>query len=159
MSRPILDSVTQWPGVRLSFLKAVVREGKGEHRVRETCRELVASGLVLQHGEGRTARYFATTRGLNFLVTQDHVHHRDARPRTGLSQWPEANNAQPRRPVSKPHEDGLRSVLRPFVAKGCPVSNGPRWGEHLGASGGINPDAMLYLSESPIRRGLALLGV
>ena len=148
-----LESVVDWPGSHLRFLKALCQEGRDQNRVRQTCRTLIASGLIQQAGDGRKARYFGTAQALNIRTDQDRIHHSDARTRTGLSQWQEASKRRLRRTVSKFHEDGLRDLLRPFVAKGCPVANGIRYTEHLGSEGGIAPDAMVYLTESPYGEG------
>ena len=149
----VLEAVVQWPGSRLRVLKAVAQEGEGQNRVRGTCRRLAASGLVLQAGEGRDARYFAATRGLGLRAGQDRVRPADARRRSGLSQWQEASARTLRHTVSAPHEDGLRDLLTHFISNGCPVANGPRHTEHLGAQGGIAPDAMVHLTESPYGPG------
>ena len=56
--------------------------------------------------------------------------------------------------MSDAHEDGLREdLLGHFIARGCPVANGPRHTEHLGAHGGIAPDAMVRLTVSPYGPG------
>ena len=149
----VLEAVGNWPGSHLRFLKALCQEGHDENRVRQTCRRLAADGLILQAGDGRQGRYFLTHQGLNLLANRDRVHPSDARTRTGLSQWQEVSKRTLQHKVSKPHEDGLRDLLRPFVAKGCPVANGTRHTEHLGSQGGIAPDAMLYLTESPYGEG------
>ena len=149
----VLEAVVSWPGSHLRFLKALCQEGGDENRVRQTCRRLATSRWILQDGDGRLARYFATGRGLNLRADQDRVSSSDARTRTGLSQWQEVSKRTLQHKVSKPHEDGLRDLLRPFVAKGCPVANGTRHTEHLGSQGGIAPDAMLYLTESPYGEG------
>ena len=144
----------QWPGSHLRFLKAVLKEKEDENRVRGALRQMAASGLVLQAGEGRDARYFAATRGLGLRAGQDRVRPADARTRTGLSQWQEASPRPLGHTVSDAHEDGLREdLLGHFIARGCPVANGPRHTEHLGAHGGIAPDAMVRLTESPYGSG------
>ncbi len=150
----VLEAMVQWPGSHLRFLKAVLKEKEDENRVRGACRRLAASGLVLQAGEGRDARYFAATRGLGLRAGQDRVRPADARTRTGLSQWQEASPRPLGHTVSDAHEDGLREdLLGHFIARGCPVANGPRHTEHLGAHGGIAPDAMVHLTESPCGPG------
>ena len=149
----VLDAVVSWAGSRLRILKALCQEGHDENLVRQTCRKLAADGLILQAGDGRQGRYFATGRGLNLRADQDRVSSSDASTRTGLSQWQEVSKRKLKHTVSKPHEDGLRDLLRPFVATGCPVANGTRYTERLGSQGGIAPDAMLYLTESPYGEG------
>ena len=155
VSARVLDAVIQWPGAHLRFLKAVLHEGRSENRVRMSCARLVSAGLIMQDGQGQSGRYFATDKGLNLRVRQDRIHHLQAKSRTGLSQWQEASPTKLKRTASKAHEDGLRAVLGPFAAKGCPVANGTRYGEHLGSDGGIDPDAMLYLTNSPHGEGWA----
>ena len=120
----VLEAVVQWPGSHLRFLKAVCQESPNQNRVRAALQQLVRSGRALRHGEGRTARYFATGSGLGLRAGQDRVHVSDARTRTGLSQWQEATQRSLRHTVSKPHEDGLRALLRFFLDAGCPVANG-----------------------------------
>ena len=150
----LLEALVEWPGSHLRFLKAVLKEGEDQNRARGTCRRLVRAGSVLQAGEGRDARYFAAPSGLRLRADQDRVHYSDARTRTGLSQWQEASSRPLRHTVSSPHEDGLREdLLRDFITAGCPVANGPRYTEHLGAQGGLAPDAMIRLTVSPYGRG------
>ena len=151
-SARVLDAVVQWPGAHLRFLKAACREARDQNRVRGALRWLEGSGLVLRNGVAQSARYFASASGLSLLARQDRVHPSDARTRTGLSLWQEATNKKLRRPVSKPHEDGLRNLLAPFITEGCPVANGPRHVEHLGTAG-LAPDALLYLRKSPWGEG------
>ena len=153
MAARVLDAVVQWPGARLPFLRALLQEGPGEGRVGQMCQQLAADGLVLKHGSGQSARYFATGRGINVRCSQDRIHHLDAWSRTGLSQWQEPHRTVVKHTVSPAHEDGLRGFLRNFAAEGCPVANGTRYGEHLGSDGGINPDAMLYLRFGPYGEG------
>ena len=148
-SARVLEALVQWPGSRLRFLKAVLKEGEDQNRVRETCRRLAPAGLILRVGEGRNARYFATPKGLRLRAGQDRVHYSDARRRTGLSQWQEASPTTLRHTVSAPHEDGLRDLLSHFIYGGCPVANGTRYTEHLGDQGGIAPDAVVRLTDSP----------
>ena len=148
-SARVLEALVQWPGSRLRFLKAVLKEGEDQNRVRETCRRMAPAGLILQVGEGRNARYFATPKGLRLRAGQDRVHYSDARRRTGLSQWQEASPTTLRHTVSAPHEDGLRDLLSHFMYGGCPVANGTRYTEHLGDQGGIAPDAVVRLTDSP----------
>ena len=153
MAGRVLGVVVQWPGSHLSFIRALLGEGKGEGRVGEMCKQLVADGFVMRSGERQGARYFATGSGLNLLSLQDRIHHLDARSRTHLSQWPEANRTPPRHSVSPNHEDGLRGVLGVFAAAGCPVANGTRYTEHLGNDGGIAGDGLVYLALSPFGEG------
>ena len=153
----VLEAVIQWPGAHLRFLKAVCGESSGSNRVRDILHQLVRSGRVLQHGEGRNARYFATGSGLGLRAGQDRVHVSDARTRSGLSQWQEARQRILGHTASKPHEDGLRELLRPFLDAGCPVANGVRCTEHLGAEGGIAPDAIIDFQTSPWGRCPAYL--
>ena len=150
----VLGEAVQWPGAHLRFLKALLGEPPGENRVRQHLAVLAAADILLRDGEGQSGRSFAAGKGLNIRALQDRVHPGRARTRTGLSQWQEANGRILNHTVSKPHEDGLRDLLlRPFVAGGCPVANGTRHEEKLGAHGGIAPDAVIYLRKSPYGEG------
>ena len=149
----VLDGAEQWPGARLRFLRALLREGSEEGRVGEMCKQLRAGGLMRRSGERQTVRYFPTDSGLHVRATQDRIHHLEARSRTHLSLWPEANRTRPKHPVSADHEDGLRALLQVFAAAGCALANGTRFVEHLGIEGGIAPDAILYLTVSPYGEG------
>ena len=148
-----LKGVVQWPGAHLRFLKGLLGEPPAENRIRQSIGRLVNAGCLLVDGEGQNARYFASGRGLNLQALQDRVHHLHARSSSGLSQWQEASPRQLRHTVSKPHEDGLRAMLRPFAALAIPLANGTRHEEKLGSGGGIAPDAMLYLRKSPYDKG------
>lgn len=149
----VLRAVVESPGARIRYIKALLHEPPEQTRVGKAISLLLARGLLLSDGQSRGARYFATSSGLNLVALQDRVHVRHARSRTGLSQWQEASPRPLRHTVSKPHEDGLRALLEPFVARGCPVANGVRYEEKLGSAGGIAPDAMLHLKTSPYGEG------
>ena len=150
-----LEAVTQWPGCRFRFIRHLLMEGRGQHRVRESLDRLVDFGLIARIGDGRRARYFLTSKGLGMRARQDRVHASDARSRTGLSQWQEVSGSKVKRPVSPAHEDGLRALLAPLAAAGWPVANGTRFQEHLGTQGGIAPDAMVSCAEGPFGEGWA----
>ena len=151
----VLEAVTQWPGARLRFIRCLLREGSGQHRVRDGCARLVELDLIFKVGGGRKARYFLTTHGVGVRAHTDRVHASDVRTRTGLSQWREAAGSKVKRPVSPAHEDGLRALLAPFAAAGWPVANGTRFQEHLGGQGGIAPDAVIHLAGGPFGGGWA----
>ena len=152
-SARVLEVVVDWPGSRPGFLKAAVREVPGQSRVRGTCRRLADSGLIRQTGDGQKTRGFATAKASRLRAAQDRISPSDARTRTGLSQWQGASKRRLRRTLSLRHEDGLREFLGPFMERGCPVVAGWRHMESLGDQGGIAPDAMLMLSESPYGAG------
>ena len=151
----VLEVVTQWPGCRLRFIRDLLMEGTGQHRVRESCQRLVGFGLIFRVGDGRGARYFLTTHGVGVRAHTDRVHASDVRTGTGLSQWREAAGSKVKRPVSPAHEDGLRALLAPLAAAGWPVASGTRFQEHLGTQGGIAPDAMVSCAEGPFGEGWA----
>ena len=55
--------------------------------------------------------------------------------------------------ASQAHEDGLMSMMSEFMKSGFPVAAGWRSWEHLGRGGGISPDGMVLLEQSPYGPG------
>ena len=152
-----LEAVTQWPGGQQWFIKDLLEEPRSQHRVKNGLHRLAELALIVRVGDGRGARYFLNTHGVGLRAGQDRIHGSDVRTGTRLSQWQEVSPTTLKRPISQAHEDGLRDLLGPLVARGWPVANGVRHWEHLGSHGGIAPDAMVHLRDGPFGEGWAYL--
>ena len=139
----VLDGVLEWPGLGSRFCSLVtgddakrIRTELGALADREYLRRYVSSGIY---------RYVLGRRGFDLLSRRDRTN--VFRPRKDAR----GTVAPDERGLGR-HEYGLMSVVEGFLAGGLTVAAGWRSWEHLG-TGGIAPDAMVWLSGSPYGPG------
>ena len=141
-----LDLVYEWGGMELGLGRCVFQEGQRGRNFYRVVQDLEGLGLVEGLAQGRGLRLGVSRSGLRQLVLRDRVGYGQS---DGAS-VEEVVNAEYRLRV---HEALLRGLLGEFARVGCDIACGDRSWEHLGGSGGLSPDGMVYLSESPYGTG------
>ncbi len=143
----VLDVISEWPGITVRGLKLAVGEADGERRCQNACRLLVDSGMVRAMPDGNRLRYMIASGGVNLLVRRDGVSATHLRERTHAGAWlDQIRNV-------RDHEDGVMALMCQFMAAGLPAAAGWRSWEHLGGGGGISPDGLVLLGQSPYGPG------
>ena len=142
----VLFWVTEWPGVTVPMLQAVLGETRSGRRAQRTCIRLVDLGLVVRWRDGNSYRYRASENGVKMVARMDRTAWEHIWKRIQMDRWAD-------RKGFLSHEYGLLDLIHQFVAAGCAVANGWRMWEPLGSQGGIAPDAAVFLRESPLTAG------
>ena len=143
----VLDVVAEWPGINTVGLKLAVGEGDSERRCQRACRRMVEAGLLRSISDGPRLRYVVAGGGVNLLIRRDGIGVSHLRERGHVGSWmDQMRNVQA-------HEDGVMSLMCEFMASGLPSAAGWRCWEHLGGGGGIAPDGMVLLEQSPYGPG------
>ena len=151
----ILDFLAQRPDSTTNMVREAMGEDDTSRSVHRRLKKMFDAGLIEQRqikGE-RVYRYSLSSRGMDLLVKRDRVESPRSRVR---SRAPRAGNDEGRRKRRRgsrqAHEDGVTWLLARLMRSGTPVASGQRSWEHLG-DGGIAPDAMAFLAESPCGPG------
>ena len=140
----VLEYVAQWPGCDLDLLRACMREGasgRSAHRSLQVLRDKKYA-LVTVVRDRHRLRYRMTNRGRNLLTLRDRVGFSETQRQGESLSWVGS-------PRLREHEEGVMSFLSFLIASDRPVAAGWRSWEHLGGSGGISPDGLVYLERSP----------
>lgn len=143
VSGKVLDVISQWPGATLQLLKQAIGESSTGRSAQHACVSLMDSREIHRIWDNGRFRYVTTTRGVNTLSLRDRVHYSDSKRRSESLSWVG-------RPRLRRHEEGVMDVLGAFLEGGLPVAAGWRSWEYLGSGiGGIAPDGMTFLEQSP----------
>lgn len=142
----LLDKVMEWPGVTGKFLAQAFGASWGSGRLRRFIMKMRDEGYLNCYPEAGLLRYRLEGKAMNVLGRQDRVSVQRFR-----------DSARHTRPASErghlAHEDGVMRLMEGFYGAGFRGAAGWRSWEHLGRSGGIAPDAMVYLEHGPYGRG------
>ena len=138
----VLEVVSQWPGMTLDMARQSLGEAPEGRSARRSCLDLVERGLIGRVSDRRKHRYMTTTRGVDCIARRDRVHYSHCKDRVDSLSWVN-------RPALRAHEDGVMSFIGRFLEAGLPAAAGWRSWEHLGGSGGISPDGLVFLERSP----------
>ena len=141
----VLDVVAEWPGASLRMVQVGVGI-KDSREVQTACKSLWEGGYLEREWDGGLYRYAIGPKGFHFLARRDGVVNVMSQYRKYMPGWMDRKNV-------KAHEQGVMNLVCEFGEAGLPVAAGWRSWEHLGGSGGIAPDAMVYLQESPYGKG------
>ena len=142
----VLGTVAEWPGMRRMMGQLALGHGTGGRRALEACKWLAEHGLVERSQDGGSYRYTLSPRGVDLVARRDRVNYGQSEARSKVASWQE-------RPRLQPHEDGLMELMGQFMAAKLPVAAGWRSWEHLGSGGGISPDGLVYVGNSPYGPG------
>ena len=147
LMRRLFLSVAEWPGMPVSFGRAVLGEAKTSLRAYRFLGSLEEHGYLGRIVDGRSYRYLTNNKGRSLLNVWDRV-------TTGKLP---ANLKRAIEGVERvewhKHERSLMDVMQVFIDLGRPVASGWRSWEHLGGGGGISPDGMVMLKDSPYGPG------
>ena len=142
----VFDVVVQFPGISSKVCAQMAGVGDVSRSVDPYLRILLAGGFIDRIWSKEGYRYHVMPRGLDRLIRRDRVKYSDYKSRAQASSWIKM-------PRLREHEDGVMSILSQFRVWDAPVASGWRSWEHLGGSGGIAPDGLVYLRESPYGPG------
>lgn len=142
----VLDSVLEWPGISTKVSGKMLGDVQNNRLFEPFSRQLLKDGFIGRSRSSDGYRYHLMPKGLDRAVRLDRVKYADYERRAQASSWVKM-------PSRREHEDGVMSVMGEFRVKGAPVASGWRCWEHLGGSGGIAPDGLVYLKESPYGPG------
>ena len=137
-----LEVVAQWPGMTLDMARQALSETLGGRSAQRSCLDLMERGFIDRVRDRGKYRYMITTRGVDCIARRDRVHYSHCKDRIDSLSWVG-------RPSRRAHEDGVMSFISHFLAVGLPAAAGWRSWEHLGGSGGISPDGLVFLERSP----------
>ena len=142
----VFDAIAQFPGISSKMLAMIAGVEDSTKSVGRYIRVLLSGGFIGRTWNNDGYRYHILPRGLDRLIRRDRVKYSDYRSRAQASSWIKV-------PRLRKHEDGIMSTLSQFGAAGAPVASGWRFWEHLGGAGGIAPDGLVYLRQSPYGPG------
>ena len=145
LSGRVLDVVAEWPGASLKMVKTGVGM-RDSREVQRACKALWEMGMVERGWEDGMYRYAIGGKGFHLLARRDKVVNVMSQFKKYMPGWMDRKNM-------KTHEQGVMELVGQFKEEGVPAAAGWRTWEHLGGNGGIAPDAMLYLRESPYGEG------
>ena len=138
----ILRAAAEWPGMPTALARLALGEKPEGRRAQNCCLRLTGLGLLDRWEDGSGYRYRPSPSGMKLLSGLDRASKADARRRIQLDRWATGGRFET-------HEYGLLEVVQQFASAGLVVAAGWRDWEDLGRGGGIAPDAMVFLRDSP----------
>ena len=142
----LLDKVMEWPGVTGMFLARAFGASWSSGRLRRFIMKMRDEGYLKCYPESGLLRYRLEGKAMNVLGRRDRVNVQRFR-----------ESARHTRPASDrghlAHEDGVMGLMGGFYGAGLKGAAGWRSWEHLGRSGGIAPDGLVYLEHGPYGPG------
>ena len=139
----VLELLAEWGELSMNWIKKARGEGVVGRTTQRALTNLHAARLVLQRGVKRSYTYFPSNRALEQLRLRDGV---------GAGQGGQTSEQLRNRLLR--HETGMKEAMLPFIAAGYKVACGTRSWEDMGQEGGgISPDAMVRLNETPFGAG------
>ena len=141
-----LVAIAEWDRISWMGLRSVVGERRDGRRVRSLIRYLMGGGYVGRKWDGDKYRYSGTVKLQRLMGSIDRMR-RLSMP-AGYGRMLDAEGQG----IAE-HEDMVMELMGGFMSGGCQTASGWRSWEHLGGGGGIAPDGMVYLNESPFGPG------
>ena len=138
----VLRAAAEWPGMPTRLARLKLEEKPAGRRAQNACKSMTGLGLLDRWEDQGGYRYRPSPSGMKLLAGLDRASEADARRRIQLDRWPTGGKFET-------HEYGLLEVVRQFAAAGLVIAAGWRDWEDLGEGGGIAPDAMGFLRDSP----------
>ena len=138
----LLLAVGQHPGLPTSMGRAALGEGPRGRRAQNTLHRLTDWSALRRWEDGQDTRYRIAPAARLELSRLDRTHIDSAWTPVQLDRWEKGGDFET-------HEYGVMDLLSRFLAAGCPVANGWRDNEPMGFEGGIVPDGMVYVLQSP----------
>ena len=142
----IMDLSLEWIGLSADFGRVALGETGSSLRVQRLLKRLTDARYLRREFEDGAYRHAVDFKGFDILGRRDRAPYNRSSLDTRLTLMPHE------RGLSE-HEEGTRDVVSQFIAAGLRVVAGWRSWEHLGGGGGIAPDAVIYLTESPYGPG------
>ena len=138
----ILELIVEWRGWTVPWLKEILHEPPNGRRIYLALQVLKKRRFVRCERQNGKLVYIATSKTLRAFAARDGV---PARIRKGARK----KNLRGSRRLFR-HEHGLKSQVKHLLAQGILAAHGDRSWENMGKEGGgISPDAIVKLRESP----------
>ena len=138
----LLRAAAEWPGMPTRLARLKLEEKPAGRRAQNACTRLTGLALLERWKDRGGYRYRPSPSGMKLLAGLDRASEADARRRIQLDRWEKRGGFEV-------HEYGLLEVAQQFAAAGLVIAAGWRDWEDLGEGGGIAPDAMGFLQDSP----------
>ena len=139
----LLHLAAQWPGQRPEFARILLGLGDESQEAHRSLRLLYQRGYMSRTGSVIDPMYWMNNRALDILAKLDRVSFGDIHG--GVLN-------RHRGKILTTHDAEAMEIVARWAALGAPVAPGYRE-YHVWGGGAIDPDAMIYLSESPYGPG------
>ena len=141
-----LYAVAEWPGSTVAMVRALLREKSHSRRAQRALMRMTDLGLLVRWKAGTRYRYRVSEAGMRIVAAFDRATPSVLWQRIQIERWRDPGSFTT-------HEYGVVDLMRQFAAAGCPVANGWREWEDMGAYGAIAPDAVAFLQFGPFGAG------
>ena len=140
----VLEFVAEWGELSANWMKEARGESPEGRTTQRALTRLLATGAhPTAEGPGAHIRTFPSNRALEQLRLRDGI---------GAGQGGQTSEQIRNRLLR--HETGMKEAMIPFIAAGYAVACGTRSWEDMGQEGGgISPDAMVRLKDTPFGAG------
>ena len=139
----VLELLAEWGELFTNWIKKARGEGLEGRTTQRALTSLRAAGLIQRRGARRSYTHFPSNRALEQLRLRDGI---------GAGQGGQTSEQIRNRLLH--HETGMKEAMLSFIAAGYEVACGTRSWEDMGQEGGgISPDAMVRLNETPFGAG------
>ena len=139
----VLEFVAEWGELPANWIKEARGESPEGRTTQRALTSLRAAELIQRRGARRSYTYFPSNRALEQLRLRDGI---------GAGQGGQTSEQIRNRLLR--HETGMKEAVLPFIAAGYEVACGTRSWEDMGQEGGgISPDAMVRLNDTPFGPG------
>ena len=139
----VMELIAEWRELSMPWIKAALGEGKTGRATQGALDELLEAELIERRGTPRQYMYSPTGRAMDQLRLRDGIGARDSK-----------GDADRERQRLLRHETGLKQMILHFITAGLKTACGIRSWEDLGKEGGgISPDALVLLINSPFGAG------
>ena len=142
----LLLGVAEGPGMSTGITQPVLGEGRTGRRAQRALLRMHDWGLLRRWRDGKKIRYRISWAAFQVLALMDRTSPESVWDAIQMARWDAGGRFET-------HEYGVMDVAAEFLAAGCMVANGWRDNEPMGYSGGIVPDAMVWLKQTPFQPG------
>ena len=144
LTAQVLDFLVQRNALPMEMIQQALGEGANGRavyrRVSKMCQEELAERFQLPRE--RAYRYSLSSKGRQMLIARDRLPSSKTRSKNNVGR------SRRRRSGRQSHEDLVSEFIAMHMGVGVPAATGERHWEHLG-DGGIAPDAMVFLADTP----------
>ena len=139
----VLRLLAEWGELSTNWIKEARGERPDGRTTQRALTKLLGAGLIQRRGARRSYTYFPSNRALEQLRLRDGI---------GAGQGGQTSEQIRNRLLR--HETGMKGAMLPFIAARYAVACGTRSWEDMGQEGGgISPDAMVRLNDTPFGPG------
>ncbi len=146
----LMNLLLSWPGMSRPALRRFLQEGPNNTWVKAYIRVMRKEGLLEEVEFGRQTRLGLSPKAVQLLRQLDGVSY------SSMSRHVLSQSWQSGRRIRR-HEDGIMDLMARFAEAELPTAVGWRYWEYLGGSGGLAPDGLVKLNQSPYGPGWAFV--